>query len=214
MKRIPQQIKHTLYLLLAAVMPVFAQNQQDSEAKKLLDQLSEKTKSYQSIYIEFESAFDNVEENIHQSTSGTLMTSGNKFILEIPGTKVISDGTTNWTIQEEVEEVLISDVSEEGAINLTQMLSIYEEGYDFQMGEKKENLQSIKLYPQDKDSEVHQILLTLDVEKMQIVSIVEMVKNGTLTSYQIKNFRTNFNKEVSFSFDPKQYPDFYIEDMR
>lgn len=210
----PLKYKHILYAFLFAITPMFAQSKQDPEAKKLLDQLSEKTKSYTNLYIDFNLSFDNDEENIHQTNEGSLLTEGEKYILHILGRKIISDGKTNWTILEDDEEVQISEISEDDEMNLTRMLTIYEEGFDYQMGEKTGQNQTVKLYPQDKTSSVHQILLTIDLDKMQVVGLVEMGKNGTNTSYIIKNMRSNFEIETSFAFDKDEYSDFYISDLR
>lgn len=206
--------RYFLYIFVFAITPLFAQNKQDPAAKKLLDQLSEKTKSYENLYIDFKLSFDNDEENIHQINEGSLLTQDEMYILNILGRKIISDGKTNWTILTEDEEVQISEVSEDDEMNLTRMLTIYEEGFDYQMGEKIGRTQNIKLYPQDKESAVHQILLTIDLDKMQIISLVEMGKNGTNTSYTIENFRSDFDKKTTFSFNEKDYPDFDIIDMR
>ena len=211
-----KSIKFTylLFIFVFAITPVFAQNKQDPAAKKLLDQLSEKTKSYKNLYIDFKLSFDNDEENIHQVNEGNLLTQHEMYILNILGRKIISDGKTIWTILTEDEEVQISDVSEDDEMNFTRMLTIYEKGFDYQMGEKVDRTQNIKLFPQDKESAVHQILLTIDLDKMQIVSLVEMGKNGTNTSYTINNFRSDFDKETQFSFNESEYPDFDVIDMR
>lgn len=208
------KLRNILYLLFVAITPLFAQDKQDPAAKKLLDQLSEKTKSYNNLYIDFNLSFDNEEENIHQVNEGSLIAFGEKYVLKILGRKLISDGETNWTILEEDEEVQISEVSDDEEVNLTRMLTIYEEGFDYQMGDKIAQTQTIKLYPQDADSGVHQILLTIDLDKMQIISLIEMGKNGTNTSYTIKNFRSNFELETDFSFDETKYPEFEIVDLR
>ena len=117
-----KSIKFTylLFIFVFAITPVFAQNKQDPAAKKLLDQLSEKTKSYKNLYIDFKLSFDNDEENIHQVNEGNLLTQHEMYILNILGRKIISDGKTIWTILTEDEEVQISDVSEDDEMNFTQ----------------------------------------------------------------------------------------------
>ena len=85
----------------------FAQN--DSKAETLLNEVSNKIKSYKNISIDFKYELNNVnEENMSQETRGDVVIEGEKYKLNILGVTRIFDGKTLYTISPEDEEVTIS----------------------------------------------------------------------------------------------------------
>ena len=87
---------------------------QDTKAKTLLDEVSQKAKSYENISIDFKYVLDNSAENIKQETRGDVVMQGNKYRLNILGATRIFDGNTLYSISPDDEEVTISsDVSNE-----------------------------------------------------------------------------------------------------
>ena len=69
---------------------------QDQKAKSILDQLSDKTKSYTSIEAKFTNTFSNTITDINESQSGTLYLKDDAYRLEMESQTIICDGETNW----------------------------------------------------------------------------------------------------------------------
>ena len=80
---------------------------QDSKAKALLDEVSQKAKSYDNISIDFKYVLDNAAENIKQETRGDVVMQGDKYRLNILGATRIYDGKTLYSISPDDEEVTI-----------------------------------------------------------------------------------------------------------
>ena len=196
----------------------FAQN--SSEAKTLLNEVSEKVKEYDNIWIEFKYVLDNSEENIKQETRGDVILEGDKYVLNILGTTRMYDGTTLYNISPEDEEVTISkeDFNDEDTITPSKMLSFYEDGFTYNMdivqNIKGRKIQYVKLTPINSDSEITYILLGIDAQTKHIYNLIEIGNNGTRTTLTVNSFKTNEQLSKSlFTFDESKYKDYYINKL-
>ncbi len=119
--------KFLTVLLITLSVNAFAQN----KAKTLLNEVSEKVKSYDNISLDFKYSLENLSENIKQETKGDVVMQGDKYRLNILGITRLFDGKTMYNISTEDEEVSISSESddENDAITPSKMLSFYEDGY-------------------------------------------------------------------------------------
>ena len=193
---------------------------QDTKAKTLLDEVSQKAKSYENISIDFKYVLDNSAENIKQETRGDVVMQGNKYRLNILGATRIFDGNTLYSISPDDEEVTISsDVSNEDSnITPSKMLSFYEDGYTYNMNiiqdVKGRKIQYVKLTPIDSNSEIKNVLLGIDAQTKHIYNLIEVGKNGTKTTLTVNSFKTNepISKSL-FTFDKNKYKDYYINKL-
>ena len=193
----------------------------DSKAKIILDEVSVKTKSYTSIKAEFTFSMENKADNISESQEGTLLLKGEKYRLEIAGQEIISDGKTVWTYLKDAGEVQINEPEyEEGAINPTNIFSIYEEGFKYRFFKEEiqdgRSVQLINLYPVNaNEKSFHTIRLSIDKNKKQLITIEIFGKEGNTYTYEIKKFSTNLTVEDShFRFKPSSHPDVEVIDLR
>ncbi|MAB49283.1 LolA family protein [Winogradskyella sp. MH6] len=194
----------------------FAQN--DSKAETLLNEVSNKIKSYKNISIDFKYELNNVnEENMSQETRGDVVIEGEKYKLNILGVTRIFDGKTLYTISPEDEEVTISsdNSDDESTISPSDMLSFYEDGYTYKMdivqNVKGRKIQYVKLSPMDTNSEIKHVLLGIDATTKHIYNLIEVGKNGTKTTLTVNSFQTDQPiSKTLFTFDESKYADYYI----
>ena len=92
---------------------------QDAKAKTILDKVSAINKEYKSIKAEFTYSMDNEEEDIHEVSDGSIILQGNKYKLNLLGSDIYFDGTTQYTHIIDAEEVSIKepDEDEDEALN-------------------------------------------------------------------------------------------------
>ncbi len=193
-------------------------NAQDAEAaNKLLDQVSNKIKSFETMKFDFDYVLENSQENIKQETNGSVIVSGKRYKLSFLGVEQLFDGEKTYTIVPENEEITIekSDGTDDTGINPTKLLYFYKEGYTFQWDIKQNvmgrNIQFIKLIPIEENKEINYLLLGIDILKKTIYRLIEIGTNETRTTLTISNFKSNLNlKSNFFSFDPSLYPNYYI----
>ena len=199
---------------------VFQAQNREPEAKALLDQVSAKVNGYDNMVLDFKYVLDNSEENIHQETRGDVTLVGDNYLLNILGITRIFDGEKLITISPEDEEVTIStqNTAEENTITPSQLLSFYEEGYNYKMdiiqNIRGRKIQYIKLTPMDSDTEIKYVLLGIDTNTKHVYNLIEIGNNATKTTLTINTFKTNQPlPETLFVFDASKYSDYFINNL-
>lgn len=196
---------------------LFAQSKASSE--DILKEVSEKTKSYTSIRVNFTYNMDNPGAKVHESETGTLLVKGDKYRLDIAGQTVICDAQTTWTYLGDANEVQINAVeNDEGIITPTRLLSSYSEDYKSKItGEVVKNGKAqyiIELKPNTVKS-VTAVEMNIDKELMRIMRIAIQDKSGNTFTYLVNKFETNIPvKDTDFTFNAKDYPGVEVIDMR
>ncbi|SFD24065.1 LolA family protein [Algibacter pectinivorans] len=203
-------------LFITLSLNTFAQN----KAKTLLNEVSEKVKSYDNIALDFKYTLENISENIKQETKGDVIMQGEKYRLNILGITRLFDGKSMYSISTEDEEVTItSNIDEENdAITPSKMLSFYEDGYtytlDIVQNINGRKIQYVKLLPIDSNSEIKSILLGIDAQTKHIYNLIQIGDNGTKTTLTVNSFKTNEPlSKTLFTFDANKYQDYYINKL-
>lgn len=210
-------IKNTVTLLLLTLaINGFSQN----KGKALLNEVSQKVKSYQNISIDFKYVLENTAEKIKQETRGDVVLQGDKYKLNILGITRLFDGKTLYSINPEDEEVTISSQNEDSEDDITpsKMLSFYENGYtyamDIEQNVQGRKIQYVKLTPIDSNSEINYILLGVDAQTKHIYTLIQIGKNSTKTTLTVNSFKTNEPlSKTLFTFDATKYKDYYINKL-
>lgn len=209
----------TTFILTLIIGFCHAQNR-DPDAQTLLNEMSAKVNEYDNMVLEFKYALDNSEENIHQDTRGDITLVGDNYVLNILGITRIFDGEKLITISPEDEEVTISkqNTAEENTITPSQLLTFYEEGYNYKMdiiqNVRGRKIQYIKLNPIDSNSEISYVLLGIDTNTKHVYNLIEIGSNGTKTTLTINAFKINQPlSETLFTFDAAKYSDYYINNL-
>jgi outer membrane lipoprotein-sorting protein len=204
-------------LFFIFTLPIQAQ---DQKAKKLLNEVTTKIKSYQTIAIDFKYALNNSKENINQESKGNVVMKGNMYVLNLMGVTKLFDGKKTYTINPEDEEITISKYSEkdETAITPSKMLTFFNTGYKFSwdivQNIKGKKIQYIKLVPNNSKDQRKEILLGIDLATKNIYTVIEIGKNGTKTTLTVNSFKTNQPvPKNQFTFAESKYPNYYINKL-
>lgn len=205
-----------LVTILLSLNSAMAQN--SGEAEALLEEVYNKVKGYDNIFVDFKYVLNNSEAGINQETRGDVTLQGDKYIGNFFGTTQLFDGTKVYTIIPENEEVTIEDKSEnENALTPAKMLTFYREGHNYEMdilqNVNGRKIQFIKLTPIDTNSEIKSILLGIDAETKHIYKLIETGKNDTTTTITVNSFKTDQPlSKTLFTFDEAKYKDdgYYI----
>lgn len=211
-------MKKILFIFLALVS--LNANAQDKKAKKLLDEVTAKIKSYKNISLDFKYSLSNTKENINQESKGNVVLQGEKYVLNFMGITKIFDGKKVYTIIPEDEEVTISsvDTGDEKSITPAKMLTFYKTGFkytwDIQQKVGSKIIQYIKLVPTNTKDKRKEILLGIDSKTKNIYNCIEIAKNGTRTILTVNSFKTNQPlPKNQFTFVASKYPKYYINKL-
>lgn len=192
------------------------------DAKKLLNDVSAKVKSYDNIVIDFKWNLSNEKEKVNQETRGDVTISGDKYLLNMLGATRMFDGKKIYSIVPEDEEVTISNYNaqDDKEITPSKMLTFYEKGYTYKMDivqtVKGRKIQYVKLMPIDSKAEIKNILLGIDVQTKHIYRLIQTDDNGTKYTLTVNSFKTNEPlSKTLFTFDKAKYEKegYYINNL-
>ncbi len=195
----------------------------DPEAKKILDALSKKTKSFNSLRFKFDYIVENKQNNYKETHKGYAFLKDTKYKIIIPGTEIFSDGITVWTYMKASNEITITEPGpdEESIFNPAKLFTIYESGYKYLLiGEEIVNKTSyniIDLFPEEIDeSPYSKIRIKINKSKNEIYAVETYGKSGLNNYLTVIEIKPDVKlTEKLFTFDKTKYPtDIEIIDMR
>ncbi len=195
----------------------------DPEAKKILDAVSKKIESYNSLRIKFDYLIENKQNNFKQTHKGYAFLQGEKYKIIIPTIEIFSDGNNVWTYSKESNEITITKVvnDEESIYNPAKLFNLYKNGYKYLLiGEEKiENIKYsvIDLFPENLSESLYsKIRIKIKKATNEIFVIETYGKSGLNNYLTIKENKPNIKvTEQMFNFDKTKYPDdIEIIDMR
>lgn len=208
-------------LLLIVLIPAFAVAQNPEKAKEILDQVTEKTKTYQTIKADFSFSMENLQEEINETYEGTIFIKGNKYKANLMNVNTYFDGKTQWTHMIDAEEVNIDepDPNDEETLNPASIFTIYQSGFKYAyIGEKEENgvqLYAIDLFPINRDKPYSRIKLEIRKDNLQLYNIKQIGKDGNNYTILVKSMTTNIPMDDSiFVYNEADNPNVDIIDMR
>ena len=206
-------MKYLITLFLSFSVTVFSQ-----DASQILNSLSEKTKSYKNISIDFDFKYENELEDIREIKSGKIIIENEKFKLEIDDQLIVCNGTDQWIYSKETNEVQILEYDRNNEfMNPKNLLNIYEKGYNYRY-DKEIEIDSkyyhlIDLFPNEENNEIIKISLAISKDENMVKKIEAFESNGAIYTYTVIKSRYN-RKNLKFDFDTSKYENIYIIDLR
>ena len=203
-------------LVIALLIGITSRAQDNSEsAKALLDEVSSKMGAYKNMMIGFTSTLVNEEAGITNDPPirGNITIAGEKYNLDYLGNNFVFNGKKLVVINKEEKEVIITngDLEEEdGFIYPSKLLTFYKDGYNYKMGEIKNNngrqVQYVDLTPIDSNSDIVKVQLGIDAKTKHIYKLIQIGSNGAVTTFTINKFKSDQPiSENLFSFDKEKY---------
>ena len=213
-----------LYLFLALVLVSslsFAQAKSDPEAKKILDGVSTKFKTFKTVTAGFSYKVENASGKVLSTQTGTLMMKGTKYKVNFGGQEIFCNGTTVWNYDKSANEVTISNLDASSGMITPQKLftNFYDSDFLYVLnGEKKigtKTVQEIEMTPVDKSKPFHKVYLYVDKAAKTIYSTKVLENAGNRYIYTVTSMKTNTTiADNTFSFDKAKYPGVEVVDLR
>jgi len=213
-----------IYFLLAVISfstSLFAQTGNDPDAKKILDAVSAKFKSYKAVQASFTYKVENADGKTISSKKGNVFMKGTKYRVSFIGQEIFCDGNNVWTYDKSSNEVTITklDVSSNTLTPQKLFTNFYDKDFLYKLnGEKKVGskvMQEIEMTPNDKTKPFHKVYLTIDKNAKTIYSTRVLEKAGNRYSYTVNVLNGNANiPDSKFVFDKKDFPGVEEVDLR
>lgn len=190
----------------------------DPEAKKILDEVSKKYRSFKSLKVEFRLSMESAEGDLNESYNGSAVIKDEKYRLETDQLVVVCDNVKRWTYLKDSKELQINfyEPDPENIESPAQLFTIYSKDFYYRVLEENNGLVKIELIPQEiEDSPFERIYLFVDKSKNEIQKALIRNKDKVEFTWQIETFNPNvqLDEEKTFSFNSGEYEVVHEEDL-
>src|ERR1700733_11897636 len=220
-----KKIIGTIFFFGIAGIAGFAQNnslgKSDPDAKKLLDEVSNKIKYYKAVQASFTFQDEDAKGKLQGTKKGMVYMKGNKYRVSITGQDIYCDEKTIWTYDKSSNEVTITKFEPSANTITPQKLftDFYDKDYLSKLnGEQKLNgktVEEIELTPVDKTKNIFKIYVYVDKATKTILNSKMLEKSGNKYIYTINSLNGNAQlSDASFVFDKTKYPGVEEVDLR
>lgn len=212
-------------LLLFCVVSVNGQpagmGKNDPEAKKILDGVSAKFKTYKAVQSGFSLKIENSSGKNLGTKSGTVYMKGSKYRVSVTGQEIFCDGVNISTYDKSANELTITriDPSANSITPQKMFTNFYDKDFlyklndDVTIGGKK--LKQIELTPIDKSKPFFKVLVNVDNKTQTISSTKVYEKAGNIYTNTVSKMNTKaVISDAQFVFDAKIYPGVEVVDLR
>jgi len=203
-------MKSILSILLLSIS-LLVNAQYDPTAKKHLDKLSGKLKSYKTFKTSFVYNMKS-PSGLAESYQGTITVNENKFHLKTnDGLEVICDGESMCNYNPDDEEVMLYefDESEDGIMTPTKLAEMYKTGFRYTMGTSEDpTAHLIELIPEDRNrEEIIKVKIYLKKSDDMIKKWEIIERTGNRYTVDIKSFASNVAvTDKQFMCVPSNFP--------
>lgn len=195
--------------------------QSDPEAKKVLDAVSTKFKTFTTVQAGFTYKVENAAGKALSTKTGTILMKGTKYKVTFSGQEIFCDGTTIWNYDKSANEVTINKLDASSGMITPQKLftNFYDKDFYYILnGDKKvgtKTVQEIEMTPVDKTKAFHKVYVQVDKATKTIYSTKVLENAGNRYSYTVSSMKTNTALADSvFVFDKTKYPGVEEIDLR
>ncbi len=214
-------MNHTAIVVTALLLLLAGFAQGDPAAKKILDAVSAKFKTFKAVTANFTFKNEDSKGALLGTQKGTVFMKGSKYRVTINGQEIFCDGANIWTYDKASNEVTITklDPSSGGITPQKLFTNFYDKDFLSKLnGEKqvdKKLIQEIEMTPVDKTRTFHKVYLLIDKANKTIYSTRVLDKSGTVFSYTVNNMNSKANlTDAVFVFDKAKYPGVEVIDLR
>ncbi|MEO6548765.1 MAG: outer membrane lipoprotein carrier protein LolA [Ferruginibacter sp.] len=215
----------SVFLLLVAMVSINAQpkgmGKNDPDAKKLLDAVSAKFKTFKAVQSSFSLKIENSAGKTLGTKTGTVFMKGTKYRVSVTGQEIYCDGSNISTYDKSANELTITKIDPTANSITPQKIftNFYDKDFLYKMNDEVKSggktLQQIELTPIDKSKPFFKVLIFVD-KKTQVISSTRVYeKAGNIYTYSIAKMNTTAPvNDAQFLFDAKKYPGVEVVDLR
>ena len=213
--------KYIFSVLIALLsLPVIAQQQQ-SQAKAVLEKTAEAFKKASGVRADFTLKALN-DGRLEGRENGVIQLKGEKFMLKTSETTTWFDGKTQWSYMVRNDEVNVSTPTQEELqqINPYTFLYMYQKGFSYKLGTMKtfrgKAIWEVVLTAKDKAQDLERITLYVTKERYEpLYILLQQRAHPTRNAITVTGYQTGQKyADTLFTFDRKQYPSAEIIDLR
>ena len=193
----------------------------DPDAKKILDNVSAKFKSFKTVSAKFNLKIENATGKVQGSKTGSVSLKGTKYHVSVTGQEIFFDGNTISTYDKAANEVQVTKFDPSANTITPQKLftNFYDKDFLYKLNRETKSagktLQEVELTPIDKTKPFFKVLVYIDKRSQTITSTKVFEKNGNRYTYSVSSMKTNAPiSDELFVFNNSKYPNVEVVDLR
>ena len=197
-----------LLLLFGFTILNFSNGQNDPNAKKILDAVSNNVKSFKGITGAFTIKLITSKGKNNGSKAGQITIKGEKYVLKQGKTEIICDAIKIYNF-DGYKTVTISSVEESGQTLSPQNLlsNFYDKDFTYKLISSKSTYHEIELYPIDKRKNFTKVNIFVDKKKDMITKAKILDKTNNIIEFNLTNINTKISlSDNLFAFNRAHYP--------
>ena len=214
-----------LLFLMINVFGVSAQpkgmGSNDPDAKKILDGVSAKFKTFKGVQANFALKIENAAGKTLGNKAGTVYMKGNKYRVTITGQEIFCDGNNISTYDKSANEVTITKIDPSANTLTPQKIftNFYDKDFLYKLNRETtiagKKIQELELTPIDKSKPFFKVLVFVDKAAQTINSTKIFEKTGNKYTYAVSKMNTAAPvSDAQFIFDIKKFPGTEVVDLR
>jgi len=220
-----KQIIIACFCMMGFAFTSFSQNnsigKNDPDAKKILDQVSAKVKSFKGVEAAFTLSIEDSKGKSQGIKKGTVSLKGMQYRISITGQEIFCDGKNTWTYDKSTNEVTIAKVDPSVKTITPEKFftNFYDKDFLYKLNgnvtQAGKSLAEIELTPIDKTKTFYKVYLYIDRKTNTMYSLKSLEKNGTKYTLTINKLNGNSAiNDATFVFDKSKYPGVDEVDLR
>ena len=205
--------KNFTYLMFLAVLLCFAAPKAEAKmtATEVLDKVVQKLQNSPSLTMSV------AIQSSNGNTNASLVMSREKFKYRVPGMDVYYDGTTQWTVDLETEEVSLTNptADEVAESNPLAFVQNYQKNYTVSLISSDASTYTVRMTANSKRLYVRSADIVINASTWLPASVSATMSTGQAMTIRILSASQGTTLPVpTFRFDSKTYPGFEIIDLR
>jgi len=189
----------------------------DPEAKKILDAVSAKFKTFKAVQSNFSLKIENSANKLMGNKTGTVFMKGTRYRIKVAGQDIFCDGTNVWTVDAAAREITLTKLDGSNNTITPQKLftNFYDKDFLYKLNSDIKGIQEVELTPIDKTKMFHKVVVFINKAARTIASTKVFEKAGNRYTYTVSGMNTAANiPDATFVFNQKNYPGMELVDLR
>lgn len=193
-----------LALLLFSI-GVSAQN--DPQAKKILDGVSAKIKTYKGIIADFAYITKTRAGKVNGNVKGKISIKGQKYYIKQGTTEIFCDGKKSWNYDGGTEVTVAAVDDDSKTLSPAKLLTnFYDKDFTYKLITSAGAFHEIEMVPTDRRKNFQKVNVFIDKAKSMITKATILDKGQNTISFSLTNINNNAAlTDAQFVFDAKKY---------
>lgn len=200
--------KFYVLVLMLAGFAGMAHAQNDPNAKKILDNVSSKLKSYKGVTANFTYTTTDKKNVKRGSVAGKINIKGQKYYIKQGSTEIYCDGAKTWNFNGDTEVTVSAVDNDSKTLSPQKLLSdFYDKDFTYKLISSAGQYHQIQLVPVDKRKNFKQVTVYIDKAKSMITRAVVIDKSDNNVEFKLSNVVTTATlPDSKFTFDASKHP--------